>query len=248
MNLKPAILILALLLAGCAANTAEGCRHPGTSGPLTLESGTTIGVYLPPCYDSQSEHLYPVLYLLPGMGGTYHDWLDAGLAGMVDGHILNGLFPPLIVITTDHTGDDIAASFLIDEVIPYVGSTLRANPDRRYRAVAGGSLGGASAYFLAFQRPDLFASAGVFGNGLVTGMDAQTEAWLAAIPEASKPRIFLNSGKQDTYMLQQARALIPLLDRYGVEHTEVFEPGGHDYRTWLSNFPAYLLWLAEDWK
>jgi S-formylglutathione hydrolase FrmB len=101
---------------------------------------------------------------------------------------------------------------------------------------------------LTFQHPDLFASAGVFGNGLTTGQEAQDEAWLQAIPANLKPHVFLNSGEQDTYMLQQAKALIPYLDKYNIQHTEIFSPGDHSYSYWVTNFPAYFHWLAEDWK
>lgn len=103
-------------------------------------------------------------------------------------------------------------------------------------------------YDITFQHPDLFASAGVFGNGLVTGREAQIEAWLKAIPPDMKPRLFLNSSESDTYMLQQAKALIPLLDKYGIENTEIFSPGGHSGEYWPSNFLTYFRWLEEDWK
>jgi S-formylglutathione hydrolase FrmB len=49
-------------------------------------------------------------------------------------------------------------------------------------------------------------------------------------------------------MLQQAKALIPYLDRYGIPHTEIFSPGDHSYTYWLTNFPVYFHWLTKDWK
>lgn len=246
------MLLLAALAACSAAPVSSlpalACTTPGSVQALKIESVGQVGLYLPPCYDSQAEYLYPVLYLLPGAGGAPDTWLDAGLAPLLDGLILDGEIPPLIVLTPDDTLEDLAPDLIVEALIPYVESHLRARPERSWRAIAGGSLGGASAYFLAFQHPDLFASAGVFGNGLVTGMDSEIAAWLEVIPEESRPRLFLNSGEQDAYMLRQARALIPLLDRYGIEHAEIFSPGGHDYRYWLSNFPSYLRWLAEDWE
>jgi S-formylglutathione hydrolase FrmB len=71
---------------------------------------------------------------------------------------------------------------------------------------------------------------------------------LAAIPADLKPRVFLSSGENDTYMLAHARMLLPLLDEAGIEHAEAFGPGGHDYPTWLGNFPAYFRWLEEGWE
>jgi enterochelin esterase-like enzyme len=253
--MKPnhALVILPLLLSGCLIGPAPtppvpDCHQTGTTEIQDAEGAGTIGVYLPPCYDSQAPYLYPVLYLLPGMGGTYKDWFGASLAEMADTLITSRSVPPFIVVTTHHTGDDIAAPFLLEAIIPYVESHYLVRADRLHRAVAGGSLGGASAYYLAFQHPDLFASAGVFGNGLVTGQESAIEAMLAAIPADLKPRLFLNSGEGDVYMYRQAQALIPLLDEYGIEHSEIFGPGGHAGDYWLSNFPAYLPWLAEDWQ
>jgi enterochelin esterase-like enzyme len=212
-----------------------------------VEDAGTIGIYLPPCYDPGGAYRYPVIYLMPGMGGTHTDWFGSGLAPLADDLILSRQVPPFVVVTTGHTGQDIYASFLVDAVIPYVEGRLRLLSDRRHRAAAGGSLGGASAYYLAFRHPDLFASAGVFGNGLVTGEEAVIEGLLAAIPADRKPRVFFNSGEGDAYMLAQAQALLPILDRYGIQHSEVFGPGGHAGDYWLSNFPVYLPWVAEDW-
>jgi enterochelin esterase-like enzyme len=189
-----------------------------------------------------------VLYLLPGFSGTYREWFDAGLAPLTDELILSGEIPPLMIVTTDDTYEDLDPDLIITILIPYIENHYRTSPERSRRAIAGGSLGGATAYVLTFQHPDLFASAGIFGNGLTTGQEAQDEAWLQAIPANMKPRVFLNSGESDTYMLQQAKALIPLLDKYGIEHTEIFSPGGHSGSYWLSNFPAYFRWLAEDWN
>lgn len=253
--MKPTLylLLIPLLPAGCLARptpvsiTLE-CDQPGTTEVREVDSVGTIGIYLPPCYDPDGIILYPVLYLLPGMGGTYQEWFAAGLAGVVDDLILTGQIPDMIVITTRNTGDDISAPFIVDALIPYVENHFLVSTDRLRRAVAGGSLGGASACYLAIQHPDLFASAGVFGNGLVTGQEEQIDAWLMALPPRQRPRFFLNSGENDTYMLARAQALILLLDRHMIRHAESFSAGGHSTSYWLSNFNVYLPWLAEDWQ
>jgi len=224
------------------------CSQPGTVQALTVDAVGQIGVYLPPCYDPSSSQLYPVLYLLPGFGGDYRGWLCVGLAALTDGLINKGAIPPLIIVTTDNTYDNLDPTHIIPDLIPYVESHYRASLERTHRAIAGGSLGGATAYVLTFLHPDVFSSAGVFGNGLTVGQEPDLETWLKTIPADLKPRVFLNSGENDTYMLQQAKALIPYLDKYGLQHTEIFSPGGHTYVYWLSNFPAYFHWLAEDWK
>lgn len=248
-------LLLICLLAGCAPRqssptitpTRFSCEEPGKVQSFEVDGFGEIGLYLPPCYARDAQSTYPVLYLLPGFGGTHMEWFDTGIAPLTDELVQAGEMPPLLIVTTDNTYDTIRPDDILDGLIPYIDSHYRTSADRIHRAIAGGSLGGASAYMLTLQHPDLFSSAGIFGNGLVTGQDAQVEAWLTAIPEELEPRVFLNSGEQDTWMIQQAKALIPILDKYGIKHAEVFTEGGHSGAYWLSNFPTYYHWLAEDW-
>ncbi|HTX92582.1 MAG TPA: alpha/beta hydrolase-fold protein [Anaerolineales bacterium] len=252
-----ALWLAAFLAAGCAAApaakpptptpAASSCGLPGTVQAAELNIIGQIGVYLPPCYDPSPARSYPVLYLLPGFGGDYHEWLVAGVATLADRSISERVIPPFIIVTTDDTYEGVDQNQIIPVLLPYAESHFHASPEREYRAIAGGSLGGATAYVLTFQHPDVFSSAGVFGNGLTTGQEAELEGWLKSIPPRLKPRVFINSGEQDTFMLAQAKALIPFLDKYGIEHSEIFSSGGHDDNYWLSNFPAYFHWLAEGW-
>jgi enterochelin esterase-like enzyme len=247
-------ILVICLLSGCASAPITPtpspltCTKPGTVQTLNFPSLGGIGVYLPPCYDAHASRLYPVLYLLPSFGGTSTQWFDFGLAPLTDKLILGRDIPPFIIVTTDNTYEHLKPDQIVTSLIPYIESHYRASPARRLRSIAGGSLGGATAYLLTFQHPDIFSSAGVFGNGLTVGQEAQDEAWLKAIPSNLKPRIFLNSGDQDTYMQQQARALIPYLDKFKLPHMEVFTPGTHSNTYWLTNFPAYFRWLSEDWN
>jgi enterochelin esterase-like enzyme len=247
-------ILVICLISGCAsapitpAPSPFTCTKPGTVQTLNFPALGGIGVYLPPCYDAHASQLYPVLYLLPGFGGTSTQWFDYGLALLTDKLILGNEIPAFMIVTTDNTYDHLKPDQIVTTLIPYIESHYRASTARRLRSIAGGSLGGATAYLLTFQHPDIFSSAGVFGNGLTVGQEAQDEAWLQAIPSNLKPRIFLNSGDQDTYMQQQARALIPYLDKFKLSHTEVFTPGTHSNTYWLTNFPAYFRWLSEDWN
>jgi enterochelin esterase-like enzyme len=246
-----------LLLSGCLSPLAISAVNPPTGTFSFPEVGVvnyqkavrvdTIGVYLPPCYDPNGRTLYPALYLLPGFGGSEREWLDIGLPELTDQLVLSGKISALIIVTTGNTYDGIDPKRIVKYLIPYIESHFRVISGRARRAITGCSLGGGTAYVLVFQHPDLFSSAGVFGTSLTNSQEDLDDVWLQAIPPAIKPLIFLNTGEQDTYILQQAKALIPLLDNYQLEHTEIFSPGGHEDRYWLSNFPAYFQWLSEDW-
>ena len=56
--------------------------------------------------------------------------------------------------------DDLPKTdFFFDEFIPQVEKQFRIKSEKRYRAVAGLSMGGQGSYIYALHRPDLFSSA-----------------------------------------------------------------------------------------
>ncbi len=58
-------------------------------------------------------------------------------------------------------------SYLVEDVVRYVDSSYRTRADHRHRGIAGFSMGGYGAVFLAARHPDLF-SAAVSHSGLVS--------------------------------------------------------------------------------
>jgi pimeloyl-ACP methyl ester carboxylesterase len=243
-------MILTISAAACSIRTTSPvpspaptefpCREPGTVERVPLDSEIDIRVYLPPCYAQQPERSFPAVYLLPGYGGTNDDFFAAGLAEAADGMILGGESPPFLIVSAPDPFPDLDAVLVVEKILPFAEARYRILPDRRFRAAAGGSFGGAAAYHLAFRHPELFAAAGIFGNGAASGEEKAIKEWLAAIPEDEKPRVFINVGEGDTYMMERAKALLPILDEAGIVHTEVFSPGNHFYDYWVRNFPAFI--------
>jgi enterochelin esterase-like enzyme len=165
----------------------------------------------------------------------------------MDRLILSGKVQPMIIVTTENTDNDLDGKTIYQELIPYIESQYPIAGDRRFRAVAGGSLGGVSAYHLAFQHPDTFSSAGIFGAGAFSWDEQHIRTWLRQMNDANRTRVFMNSGEQDSYMLERAREMKSILDRAGVENELYIDQGGHHYCYWIPNFEKYLTWLAEDW-
>ena len=210
--------------------------------------GYTYRIYLPPCYADQTEHEYPILYLLPGMGGGPGSWFGIGVDKMADEMILSGEIPSFLIVGTEVTSSDPMGEIIFNDLVPHIENNYRVKPERLYHAVAGGSLGSIGAYRLAFQHPDYFASAGMFGGGVISGEEAQVETWLAATSPENQPRVFFNTGEQDPLMLAQAEVMIGIVEGMGVADDEIFAPGEHTYGYWVSNFPEYFKWLAEVWE
>jgi enterochelin esterase-like enzyme len=224
------------------------CTESGTVQTADVDASTRITIYLPPCYPMNPDQRHPSVYLFPGFGGTKDAFIGSGAERIADEMIRGGEIPPIVMVGTGEIFPDLDAAVVTEKILPYVDAHFRTRPERIFRAAAGGSFGGVVAYHLAFRRFDLFASAGIFGNGAAAGEEESIRTWLAAIPEGMAPRVFLNVGENDTYMLGRAGVLIPILDEAGIAHTEIFSPGGHSGEYWISNFPDYFRFLALDWR
>jgi enterochelin esterase-like enzyme len=173
--------------------------------------------------------------------------MNAGLPEELDRLILSGEVPPLFVVTTENIDNDPLAGTIYEELIPFIESQYPVPNAARYRAVAGGSLGGIAAYRLAFRHPDTFSSAGIFGAGAISGEEPQIRSWLAQMNDSNRSRVFLNSGEADPLMLERARVMKSILDEAGVENKLYVDKGEHHYNSWVPNFERYLKWLAEKW-
>jgi len=237
------------------AELEPGCRENGTVQAQSFNSPTrgysySYVVYLPPCFDpaTESDSAYPVLYLVPGRGSGPQAWFEAGAASVADELILAGEIPPFIIIGTENIENDPSAAAILTDLIPLVEQAYPLQPSRRYRAVAGGSLGGIAAYRLVFRFPEKFSSAGMFGSGVISGEEAQVRSWLEAIPPESGISVFLDTGANDPLMLERARVLDSILAEKKIPHLLHVGEGGHTYAYWVSNFDDYLRWLAAGWQ
>jgi S-formylglutathione hydrolase FrmB len=133
-----------------------------TSGP----TGLRTWVVLPDGYTA--GRCWPVLYLLHG-SGTPTEWLAS-----VD---LMKQMQAIVVIpgggdgqfTNWHNGGKRTPAWerwFFEELVPTVQSRVSVCPDRASHAIAGTSMGGFGALFLASQKPGYFGNAGSFSGML----------------------------------------------------------------------------------
>jgi len=134
-----------------------------------LKSERKFAVYLPPDYET-SERSYPVLYLLHGAGDDQTGWIQFGeVLRITDNAIKDGTATPMIIVMPDantgkrgyfNQGDDWRyEDFFFEELMPYVEQKYRIKGEKRFRAVAGLSMGGGGSFMYALHHPELFSSA-----------------------------------------------------------------------------------------
>jgi enterochelin esterase-like enzyme len=132
----------------------------------------TYSLYKPVQY--QRHKRYPVIYVTDG-----YEYMHEHMGNMVA--VLNNLIhlgkiPSVIAVFIDHREpvnrsvnrrmqelgmNEKYLRFMTDELIPTVEGGLALDPSPKERAIIGTSVGGLTAAFFAFARPDVFGMAGI---------------------------------------------------------------------------------------
>jgi len=137
-------------------------------------------IYLPSDYNT-SERAYPVTYLLHGYGDADDGWIQFGeINRLADEGIATGKMPPMIIVTPDgftsfyiNSADGTMnyEDFFIKELIPHIEKTYKVKAERKYRGIAGLSMGGYGALIYALKYPNLFTAAAPLSAAVWTDND-----------------------------------------------------------------------------
>lgn len=142
--------------------------------PLGDPSERRMPVWLPPAYQEREAHApgsrFPVLFGLAGYGGSgrgYTDWrpFEESVPERAARLIRDGFMPPCILVFPDcftalggsqyldSSAIGCYASYLVDELVPFVDREFRTLPSREHRGVFGKSSGGYGAMMHALRYP-----------------------------------------------------------------------------------------------
>jgi S-formylglutathione hydrolase FrmB len=110
-----------------------------------------------------------VTYLLHGYGDADDGWIQFGeINRLADKAIAEGTIPPMIIVTPDGfksfyinaaDGSLSYEDFFIKELIPHIEKTYKVKSEKRFRGIAGLSMGGYGALIYGLKYPKLFAAA-----------------------------------------------------------------------------------------
>lgn len=247
-----------------------------------LKSERNFAVYLPPDYET-SQRSYPVLYLLHGSGDDQTGWVQFGeVLHITDKAINEGKATPMIIVMPDaKTGrlgyyNDIKGEwnyedFFFNELMPYVEKTYRIKSEKRYRAVAGLSMGGGGSFMYALHHPEMFSSACPlsayigplsveelkerFSRNNENYSDIEIKEYyenhnaLSLIKNKSKEEInsvrwYIDCGDDD--FLYEGNSLVHIaLRKKEVPHEFRIRNGAHSWTYWRESLPEVLKFVSD---
>lgn len=222
-------------------------------GSLTsTEPPQEFRIYLPPCYDQKPDQRYPVLYLLHGQTYTDDQWIRLGAVNALDQLILSGESIPFIVVFPDDQYWNLPpgpafGQRLVEVLIPYIDTAYRTLPDRNHRAIGGLSRGAGWALRLGLTRWDLFGTIGLHSLAVLQKDVSQVPDWLAGIPPAAYPRVFMDLGDNDPELLLASQVEAHFND-FGLPHEWHLYTGTHTEAYWSAHTSEYMHWYASGWN
>lgn len=250
-----------------------------------LKTDRKYSIYLPPGYE-ETDCSFPVLYLLHGSGDNHTGWVQFGqVLHIADKAISEGKSAPMIIVMPDADtgtrgyfnsieGNFNYEDFFFNELIPHIEKTYRVRSERRYRAVAGLSMGGGGTIFYALHRPDLFAAAAPLsaatGNWNLEQFTAKTKE---TKPNLSDERIkeyfnrhniesiIKNSQEEHLKQIRQIRWYIScgdddflyegnslmhiLFRKNDIPHEFRIKDGGHSWSYWRNELPLVMEFVSR---
>jgi enterochelin esterase-like enzyme len=274
---------LSLFLLTALLNAQQGKVYDNLTVPSKiLKMDRKFAIYLPPDYET-SQRSYPVLYLLHGAGDDQTGWVQFGeVQWIADKAIREGTATPMIIVMPDaNTGqrgyfNDIKGEwryedFFFQELMPYVEKTYRIKGEKRYRAVAGLSMGGGGSFMYALHHPELFSSACPLSAYIgplnaeevksrlnqmnIKATDEEIEAYFKKhnalslindmpVDQVKSVRWYIDCGDDD--FLFEGNSLVHIaMRKKQIPHEFRIRDGAHNWTYWRESLPEVLRFVSD---
>ncbi len=226
---------------------------------------------LPSAYYSQPDRAFSVLYLLHGAGGEHTAWTAATdiealaeehetIVVCPDGGKTSWYFDSPLDPTYQYE------TFVSEELVAHIDANYRTRRSADRRAIAGLSMGGHGALFLAIRHRDVFGTAVALSGGVdirpfpdgwdiakrIGTYEEAPERWeeLTVLSQARslKPgdlAISIDCGVGD-FFLDVNRALHDQLVEAKIPHDYTERPGGHSWSYWDRSIRYQMLFVSEE--
>lgn len=222
--------------------------------------------------DNYSKNkIYPVFYLLHGYGGRYSDWVNRapGILKAAD------TYQMMIVCPDGGIGSWYFDSpldpnwkyetYVSSELVSWVDKTYSTVKSSAGRAIAGLSMGGHGALYLAFRHQDVFGAAGSLSGGVdirpfPKNWDiAQRLGAYAEYPEnwenntvvnmlhlltPNSLALIIDCGTEDFFYNVNEQLHEKLLQQ-NIPHDYISRPGVHDWDYWRNSIDFQLLFMNK---
>jgi S-formylglutathione hydrolase FrmB len=249
-----------------------------------MQKNIRAAVVLPDQYKKAGKASFPVLYLLHGGSGSFRDWLTK----TPDKQLLHRLADQysIIIVTPDAGSTSYYfdspldktsqyETFISKELTDKIDGTYRTIKDRKGRVIAGLSMGGHGAMYIATRHPELYCAAGSM-SGV---MNINTATWkvpadfaklradnfarlLGPPQDANNPypeytavgRVneIKASGLKlifdcgvEDFLIDTNRDLHQRLLASQVPHDYIERPGAHTWDYWQNALPYQVLFLHK---
>ena len=282
MKIASLFVTLTLISINLSAQTGKVFENLSLPSKI-LNMERKYAIYLPPDYES-SARTYPVLYLLHGGGDDQTGWVQFGeVLNITDKAIREGKATPMIIVMPDAnttrrgyannaTGTWLYEDFFFKELMPFVEKKYRIKSEKRFRAVAGLSMGGGGSFAFALHHPELFSSACPLSAATgpmsleaakmqikrgsdSTATDAQIEAFFNQqnvvhmvnnVPDDLKKAVrwYIDCGDDD--FLFEGNSLVHIaMRKKEIPHEFRVRNGGHTWTYWREALPDVLEFISQ---
>lgn len=230
-------------------------------------------VITPDSYKKKGEP-FSVIYLLHGAGGDYKDWLKKAPKIKTYADLYN-----VIIVCPDGNKTSWYFDSPVDETMKYetyVSKELVSEIDKSYntlatknnRGIAGLSMGGHGALYLAFRNQDIWGVAGSMSGGVdirpfplrwdiskrlgtysenPDNWEKNTVINLVHLLDGKNLKILFDCGVDDFFYDANVRLHKKLIQR-NIPHDYIERPGGHTNKYWRNSIKYQMLFFSEFFK
>lgn len=219
----------------------------------------------------QKEKDFPVVYLLHGAYGNFANWIKKvpALQAYADQYKILVVCPDG-ASTSWYFDSPVDTTFKFEthigiEVPAYIDANYKTVKGRKYRAIAGLSMGGHGAIFIAFRHSETFGACGSMSGALnvasiTKGYDVDKRlgdyernktfyndfSVLNIIEKKPKDSlaIIIDCGVQD-FIFPMSKAVHDKMTKLKIAHDYIERPGKHDWPYW-ANAVGYQLMFFKN--